>query len=317
MITESELWLPFILIVLGLLALDLGVFNKKVHAPSLKESSLLTLFYILISLLFAGFLYINFADHNIAYMFLTAYIVEKALSIDNLFVFLIIFTYFNVDIKYQHRILFWGIVGALITRGVFIFAGVQIIEIFRPILYVFGAFLIFTGIKLLKSNDDEKVNPENNVILKFANKYLPIKKDYVGSKFFTNIVAKDESNTYNFIVLTPLLIVLLIIESTDVLFAFDSVPAVLSISQDRFIIYTSNIFAILGLRALYFVIAKIMPMFEYLNYGLAIVLTFIGIKMILNESDIYQISTTMSLLIVLGCLTTSIIISLILKKKKI
>jgi tellurite resistance protein TerC len=195
----------------------------------------------------------------------------------------------------------------LVTRGIFIFAGIQIIDMFRPILYLFGAFLVWTGIKLLKSgDDDEPINPEDNIILKYANKYLSIKKDYVGSNFFTI------ENGKRFV--TPLFIVLLVIESTDILFAFDSVPAVLSISQDRFIIYTSNIFAILGLRALFFVIARIMPMFTYLNYGLAIVLSFIGLKMILTESNIYPISTNMSLIVVLGCLSLSVIASIIFKK---
>lgn len=298
------MWILFGIIVVGLLAFDLGFINRKAHASGLKEAILLTFFYIVISLLFAGWIYVSLGADK-SFEFLTAYIVEKSLSVDNLFVFLIIFSYFNVSIKYQHRILLWGILGALITRGIFIFTGITLINLFHYIIYLFGAFLIYTGLKLLKSDDDEKINPENNFVLKHFGKYLPIKKDYEGGNFFVKV------NSKYFV--TPLLIVLLVIETTDVMFAFDSVPAVLSITRDPFIVYTSNIFAILGLRALYFVIARIMPMFAYLNYGLAVVLTFIGVKMVI--SDIYEIPINLSLIIVLSCLIISVICSMIWRKE--
>lgn len=304
MIDESSLWILFGVIVIGLLAFDLGFVNRKSHASGLKEATLLTIFYVIVSLLFAGWIYLSLGVDK-SYEFLTAYIVEKSLSIDNLFVFLIIFSYFNVSLKYQHRVLFYGILGALITRGIFIFTGITLINLFHYAIYIFGAFLIYTGIKLLSSGDDDKVNPEDNFILKHFSKYLPIKKDYEGGSFFV------KENLKYFV--TPLFIVLLVIETTDVMFAFDSVPAVLSITRDPFIVYTSNIFAILGLRALYFVIARIMPMFAYLNYGLAVVLSFIGFKMVI--SDIYHIPINLSLGIVMSCLIISVIASIIWKKE--
>lgn len=304
-------WLIFGIVISALLAFDLGYVNRKSHQAGLREAILLSCFYIAISLLFAAWLYISMgADYS--FLFLTGYIVEKSLSVDNLFVFLLIFSYFNVGIRYQHRILFWGILGALVTRGIFIFAGISIINLFHPIIYLFGALLIYTGYKLLTAkDDDEAMNPEDNFFLKAYHKYfsyyIPLKKDYEGSKFFIK-----EKGVY---FITPLFLVLLVIESSDVMFATDSVPAILSISQDPFIVYTSNIFAILGLRALYFVLAKIMPMFTYLNYGVAVVLTFIGVKMVIN--DFVEIPTAISLLVVAGCLLLSVVASVIWKKEEI
>lgn len=306
MIAESTLWILFTVVVLGLLAFDLGVFHKKSHVSSMKEAILLSILYIAVSLIFAGVVYIWLGIDK-SFEFLTGYIVEKSLSVDNLFVFMVIFAYFKVDLKYQHRVLFWGILGALITRGIFIFTGITLINTFHYLIYVFGAFLIYTGLKLLKSDDNDKVNPEDNFVLKHVSKYLPIKKDHNGGEF---IVKGNPSGRYY---VTPLFIVLLVIETSDVMFAFDSVPAVLSITQDPFIVYTSNIFAILGLRALYFVIARIMPLFAYLNYGLAIVLTFIGVKMV--TSDIYHIPVNLSLAVVMGVLIMSIVASVVLNKE--
>ena len=304
-------WLIFFIGVAGLLAFDLGYVNRKSHQAGIREAILLSCFYIAISLLFAAWLYISMgADYS--FMFLTGYIVEKSLSVDNLFVFLLIFSYFNISDRHQHRILFWGILGALITRGIFIFAGISIIELFHPIIYVFGAFLIYTGIKILRSNDDDdEMNPADNFFLKLYHRYFskayPLKSEYEGSKF----VIKEKGVYF----ITPLLIVLIVIESSDILFAVDSIPAILSISQDPFIVYTSNIFAILGLRALYFVLAKIMVYFTYLNYGIAIILTFIGIKMVI--SDFYEVSIPLSLGIVAVCLILSILASLIWKKETV
>ena len=304
MTNELYLWAGFLAIVFGLLVLDLGFFQRKAHTAGLKEAILISIFYITVSLIFSGWIYFQFGADK-SFEFLTSWIVEKSLSVDNLFVFMIVFAYFKVDLKYQHRVLFWGILGALITRGIFIFTGITLINAFHILIYGFGAFLIITGLKLLRNGDDDKVNPGENLLLKYASKYLPIKKDYIGASF----IIKGNPGYY----ITPLLLVLLVIESTDVMFAFDSVPAVLSITRDSFIVYTSNIFAILGLRALYFVIARIMPMFAYLNYGLAVVLSFIGIKMVI--SDFYKIPIGLSLGIVASCLIISIIVSMIWKKE--
>ncbi len=310
MITESQLGIIFIIGIFGLLALDLGRFQKNPHKAGLKEAIYLTIFYVIISLLFALLIYVELGSDK-AGLFLTGYIVEKSLSVDNLFVFLIIFSYFGVSIKYQHRILFWGILGALITRGIFIAGGVTLISKFHFLLYGLGLFLVYTGIKILRSGDDDQVDPSKNILLKYYNKYFskyyPLKQDYVGANFFI----KENSIRY----ITPLFIVLLVIESTDVMFATDSVPAVLSITQDPFIVYTSNIFAILGLRALYFVIANAMPSFPYLKYGVAVVLSFIGIKMLV--ASFIVISTGLSLGIVVSCLTLSIIASLMWKEEEI
>ena len=303
--TNEIYWIWFLVIVFTLLAFDLGFFQKKAHAAGLKEAILISIFYIAISLIFSGWIYFQFgADKSLE--FLTGWIVEKSLSVDNLFVFMIVFSYFKVELKYQHRVLFLGILGALMTRGIFIFTGITAINMFHYLIYVFGAFLIYTGIKLLSGDNNDKVDPSENHLLKYASRYLPVKKDYIGGSFIT----KENIGWY----VTPLLLVLLVIESTDVLFAFDSVPAVMSITRDPFIVYTSNIFAILGLRALYFVIARIMPMFAYLNYGLAVVLSFIGVKMVI--SGIYHISTGLSLAVVVICLSISVIASMIWKKEK-
>lgn len=304
MVNETLLWGVFIVIVFALLAFDLGVFQRKAHAAGMKEAIIMTIFWICVSLIFCIGIYV-FLGKDKSFEFLTGYIVEKSLSVDNLFVFMVIFTYFNVGLKYQHKILFWGIVGALITRGIFIFVGIGLVNVFHYAIYIFGAFLVYTGLNLLKSDGDDKVDPSQNFFLRHFGKYIPIKKDYEGGQFFVK-----ENLKY---LVTPLFIVLIVIETTDVMFAFDSVPAVISITRDPFIVYTSNIFAILGLRALYFVIARIMPMFTYLNYGLAIVLTFIGAKML--TSDIYKIPTSWSLGIVLGVLLVSIVASLIWSKK--
>lgn len=292
------LWLGFIFLILILLIIDLGIFQRKAHAIKMREAILLTIFWIVLALIFNVVIYFYFGSQK-AFEFLTGYIVEKALSVDNLFVFILIFAYFKTDPKYQHKILFWGILGALITRGIFIFTGIELVERFHFFIYIFGIFLIYTALKLMRSDDGEPdVDPGNNKIVKYFSKIVRVKKDYAGSNFFVK-----ESP----FAVTPLFIVLLVIESTDVMFAFDSIPAIISITTDKFIVYSSNIFAILGLRALYFVIARLMPMFYYLNYGLAIVLGFIGVKMII--SDWYHVPIALSLSVVGGILLVSIISS--------
>lgn len=293
------LWLGFICLILLLLILDLGLFQRKAHAIKMKEAVILTVFWISLALIFNVGIYFYMGSQK-AFEFLTGYIVEKALSVDNLFVFLLIFGYFKVEPKYQHKVLFWGIIGALITRGIFIFTGTELVDRFHFVIYIFGGFLIYTAIKLCKDGEEKDIDPGNNIFVKYFSKVVRIKKDYTGSNFFVK---------ENIVYATPLFIVLIVVESTDVMFAFDSVPAVISITTDKFIVYSSNIFAILGLRALYFVISGLMPMFYYLNYGLAIVLGFIGTKMII--SDWYHVPTVASLGMVVSILFISIILSVI------
>lgn len=291
-------WTLFGVITIGLLALDIGVFNRKAHEVSLKESLWWSLFWTVIALIFMIVVYYSNGSEG-AMLYLTAYVVERALSMDNLFVFLLIFTYFQVPDKYQHRILFWGIIGALAMRFIFIFAGIVLINKFHWILYVFGVILIYSGIKML-GDDDEEMDPEKNPVLKLFRKIMPVAENYRGGRFFI----KQDLKWFA----TPMFVVLIVIETSDVIFAVDSIPAVLSISQDTFIVYTSNIMAILGLRALYFALAGIMKIFRFLNYGLAVILSFVGVKMLV--SGFFHISTSISLLVICGVLTFSIMASI-------
>lgn len=291
-------WTIFGVVTIGLLALDIGVFNRKAHEVSLKESLWWSLFWTVIALLFMIVVHYSNGSEG-AMLYLTAYVVERALSMDNLFVFLLIFTYFQVPDKYQHRILFWGIIGALLMRFIFIFAGIALINKFHWILYVFGVILIYSGIKMLGDDDDE-IEPEKNPVLRLFRKIMPVAENYRGGRFFI----KKDLKWYA----TPMFVVLIVIETSDVIFAVDSIPAVLSISQDTFIVYTSNIMAILGLRALYFALAGIMKIFRFLNYGLAVILSFVGVKMLV--SGFFHISTSVSLLVICGVLTFSIMVSI-------
>jgi tellurite resistance protein TerC len=286
-----------------MLALDLGVFHRHDKEISVKESLSWTLIWITIALIF------NFGVYKImgpkpAYEFLTCYVLEKSLSVDNIFVMTIIFGYFKVQSQYQHRVLFWGILGALVMRIIFILGGVSLIEHFHFILYIFGAFLVFTGFKMLFSGDKE-MHPENGFIYKFSKKYFKMTSHFEGKKFF---IKKS-----GIIHMTPLFLVLLIIESTDVIFALDSIPATLSVTKNPFIAYTSNIFAILGLRSLYFAFAGVIGLFRYLSYALSAVLIFIGSKMLL--ADFFEITTGQSLAIVLGTIGISIIASLLFPER--
>ena len=291
-------WIIFGAVITALMVLDIGVFNRKAHEVSLKESLWWSLFWTVIALLFAIVVYFSSGREGVL-VYLTAYVVERALSMDNLFVFLMIFTYFQVPDRYQHRILFWGIIGALAMRFIFIFAGIALITKFHWVLYVFGAILIYSGIKML-GDEDEEIEPEKNPVIKLFRKIMPVAENYKGGRFFI----KKDLKWFA----TPMFIVLLVIETSDVIFAVDSIPAVLSISQDTFIVYTSNIMAILGLRALYFALAGIMKIFRFLNYGLALILSFVGVKMII--SGFYSISTFMSLSVICMVLMLSIFASL-------
>ena len=305
-------WIGFLVFVVIMLMLDLGVFHKKNHTVRVKEAILWSGFWILLALIFNVGVYF-FLDHTKALEFFTAYVLEKSLSVDNLFVFLLIFGYFNIKPKYQHRILFWGIIGALVMRAVFIFAGVALIQHFSWIMYIFGAFLIYTGLHMLfEKEKTEKFDPNKNIIIRLFKKIMPVTDHNPEGHFF---VRKD-----GVLYATTFFVTLLFIEASDLIFAVDSVPAVLSISSDTFIIFTSNVFAILGLRSLYFALAGIMKYFYYLKYALAGILSFIGIKMCINEFSHYmgynfKIHNLVSLGVIIGLLTISIIFSIMKKKK--
>jgi len=295
-------WGGFILFVLMMLALDLGVFNRKAHEIKLKEAILLSVFWITLALVFNLGVYI-WDGHEQGLSFLTGYVIEKSLSVDNLFVFLLIFTYFGVPKKYQHEVLFWGVLGAIIMRAIFIFAGIALIERFSIMIYVFGAFLIFTGIKMAFEKE-KKLEPEKNIVLRLFRKFFPVTKQYREGKFFV----KENGKIYA----TPLFVVLLVVETSDLVFAVDSIPAILAVSRDSFIVFTSNIFAILGLRALYFALAQVVDKFYYLQMALSVILTYVGVKMVIV--DFYKIKTTTSLLVILSVLTVSIVASVIKNK---
>lgn len=290
-------WIGFHIFIFMMLALDLGVFHRKSHTVTVREALTWSAVWIALALLFnAGVFYTR--GYDSALEFLAGYLLEESLSVDNLFVFLLLFSYFKVPADYQHKVLFWGIIGALIMRALFIGVGAVLIAKFHYILYLFGIFLVITGVRMAFDKGDE-VNPENNILVKAFRRFFPVTDKYDGSNFFTveNGVRKA----------TLLFIVLLIVEATDILFAADSIPAVFAVTQDPFIVYTSNIFAILGLRSLYFALAGIMNLFHYLKFGLSIILSFIGIKMLIM--DIYKIPIGAALGFVIFVLITSIIAS--------
>jgi tellurite resistance protein TerC len=300
---EALLFTVFNVFVLILLFLDLKVFHRESHTIKMKEALLSSAFWIGLAMLFcAGVFY--FKGHDSGMKFLAGYLIEESLSVDNLFVFIVIFAFFKVPDHYQHRVLFWGIMGALVMRALFIFAGVSLIHRFHWIMYLFGAFLIFTGWKLVFGKEKE-IEPEKNVMLKIIRKFFPISDRYEKDKFFSRQNGRLHA--------TPLFVVLAIIEATDLLFAVDSIPAVLSVTTDPFIVYTSNIFAIMGLRSLYFALAGLMGMFHYLNYGLGAILAFVGIKMLI--ADIYHVPIAMALGFIVLTLAISVILSIRYPKK--
>lgn len=263
-------WIFFFAVVLSALFVDIGIVNRRSHAPTRKETIGWSIVWVSLALSFGAFIFWQFGINH-AKLFITGYLIEMSLSVDNLFVFLLIFSYFKVPKKYQHRVLFWGIFMALVLRLVMIFAGAELVEKFHWILYFFGAFLIYTGIKMF--GDDDTFEPEESSIVKLTTRFIRIRKDYEGEKFFVNIDGKRAG--------TLLLLVLIVINVADVVFAVDSIPAIFGVTTDRFIVYTSNIFAILGLRTFFFLLADLADRFHYLKYGLAFVLTFIGVKMLL------------------------------------
>jgi tellurite resistance protein TerC len=293
------LWIGFTALVIAFLALDLGVLHRRAREIRVREALLWTLFWIALAFVFNIGVYYWFGSER-ALEFLTGYVIEKALSVDNIFVFIVIFTYFGVAAELQHRVLFWGIIGALIMRAIFILLGAALIQSFHWVIYVFGGFLVYTGIKLLADHGTE-VHPERNPLLRFFRRIIPAVDGYRGHRF--TVVENGRR------LATTLLFVLIAIEATDLVFAVDSIPAIFAVTRDPFIVYTSNIFAILGLRALYFALAGVMNRFTYLRYGLALVLVFVGVKMLI--SDIYKIPIALSLGVVALLLGGSMVISLI------
>jgi tellurite resistance protein TerC len=303
------LWIGFNLFVLLMLALDLGVFHRRAHAVSLREAAAWSVFWVVLSLSFNASMLSWYGPPDqrvrLALEFLTGYVIEKSLSVDNIFVFAVLFQYFAVEPRYQHRLLFWGILGALVMRGAMIWAGAELISRYHWILYVFGVFLVYTGAKMM-FHKAEDVHPENNPVFRLARKYLPLTKGYEGQSFFVRHEGKWLA--------TPMLLVLLVVETTDVAFALDSIPAIFAITRDPFIVYTSNVFAILGLRAMYFMLAGVLPMFRYLSHGLSLVLMFIGVKMLI-ESWV-EIPTGISLGVVGVLLAGAVVASLVATKRE-
>jgi tellurite resistance protein TerC len=301
---ETYLWPVFIGIFVVAMVFDLFIFQRKAHIIPLKEALKLAGFWVALALAFNAVIYI-YLGHEKGILFTTSYLVEYSLSVDNLFVFLAIFTYFAVPREAQRKVLLWGILGAIFFRGIFIFAGITLIERFHFVIYILGAFLIYTAIKLMTQKEIE-VEPDKNPIVRFARKIMRVAPEYDGAKFFTR--------TNGLLYATPLIIVLIAIETMDIMFATDSVPAVLAITTDPLIVYASNIFAILGLRALFFALAGLFYIFRYLSTGVCIVLAFVGAKMLL--SDVFEIPVLASLGVVIAILAGSVVLSLVLPKKK-
>lgn len=297
-------WIVFNVFIIGMLMLDLGVFHKKDKVVTFKESLGWVIFWIVLASLFNVLLY-YWQGAELAFQFTTGYIIEWSLSVDNLFVFIVIFKFFKVPPMYQHRVLFWGIIGALVLRAAFIMTGIALFNTFHWMIYVFGVVLVITALRMIFYKEEEQ-DLSKNLIVRLCKKFFPITEEYHGHNFFTRI--------NNRLYATPLFLVLMIIEFTDLLFAIDSVPAMLAISSDMFIIYTSNVFAILGLRSMYFALSGLVGIFRYLKYGISVILLFVGIKML--ASAYYEISTAVTLSIVLSILAISIIASLVVKKIK-
>ncbi|HLL74365.1 MAG TPA: TerC family protein [Pyrinomonadaceae bacterium] len=304
------LWAGFTAFILLMLAIDLGLFNRKAHAVTYRQSVIWSIVWVSLALLFTGVVYWRCSEPGVChappneaiFQYLTGYIIELSLSVDNLFVFLLLFSYFKVPAKYQHRVLFWGVLGALVMRAVMIGIGAVLIEKFHWIIYLFGAFLVYTGVKMFRQ-DETDVDPEHSPIVRFVRRFIPIARGYDGQKFFTRVDGKLHG--------TLLLLVLATVEFTDLVFAVDSIPAIFGITTDPFIVYTSNVFAILGLRTFYFLLAGVVEKFHYLKVGLAVVLTFVGVKM-LTEGFVHDyVSKGTIILISLGFVVTVLVASVI------
>ena len=301
---STWLWIGFSLFILTMLSLDLGLFNRKSHTITYREAWIWSGVWITLAMIFAGLVFL-YQGHDSGLKFVTGYLIELSLSVDNLFVFLLIFSYFKVPAKYQHRVLFWGVMGALVMRLTMIFIGAALINRFHWIIYIFGAFLVYTGIKMFKTEETE-IQPEHNPVVRLVTRFLPITRYYEESHFFTRVGRRRTG--------TLLLLVLIVVEVTDLVFAVDSIPAIFAITTNTFIVYTSNVFAILGLRSMYFLLAGVVEKFHYLRTGLAIVLTFIGVKMLLTAIHI-DIPIWISLIFVAVVLASSVVASLLFVKK--
>jgi tellurite resistance protein TerC len=299
---STWLWIGFSLFILTMLSLDLGLFNRKAHTIKYREAWIWSAVWITLAMIFAGIVFYYLGSQP-GFEFLTGYIIELSLSVDNLFVFLIIFSYFKVPAKFQHRVLFWGVMGALVMRLTMIFVGAALINRFHWIIYIFGAFLVYTGIKMFR-HEEIDVQPEKNILVRGVTRFLPISRHYEEEKFFTRINGKLSG--------TLLLLVLMVVEVTDLVFAVDSIPAIFAVTTNTFIVYTSNVFAILGLRSMYFLLAGVVEKFRYLRLGLAIVLTFIGLKMLAGAVGFHipiKISLGFVALVLVGSVVASLVIS--------
>ena len=298
-------WAGFLAFIAAMLALDLGVFRRKSHTVGMREALTWCVVWVSLALGFNAFVW-WWHGQQAGFEFLTGYVVELSLSVDNVFVFILVFQFFKVPAAYHHRVLFWGIIGAALMRAVFIGAGIAVITRFEWVLYLFGAFLVYTGIKMALPKKDEEVHLDRNFAVRLFRRFFPVSRDYDGSRFFT---VQDGRR-----MATPLFIVLLVVETTDLVFAVDSIPAILAITQDGFIVFTSNIFAILGLRSFYFALSGVMQMFRFLSIGLSVVLTFIGVKMLLLYWHIH-IPIQTSLLVIVAVLATSVLMSVLIPKR--
>ncbi|MCW5946269.1 MAG: TerC family protein [Fimbriimonadales bacterium] len=316
------LWAGFVGLIIGFLALDLGVFHRKAHEIGMREALIWSAIWIAVALAFGGVIYLgwqwihpgsDYTNSEATLAYITGYLIEKSLSVDNIFVFLVVFTYFQVPRKYQHRVLFWGIVGALVFRGIFIALGAVVLSAFVWTMVVFGLFLILTGLKMLWAHG-KSIDPGNNPVVRVFRRLMPTTEEYHGQRFFVRMNGVLHA--------TPLFVALLVVEFTDVLFAVDSVPAIFAITQNPFIVFTSNVFAILGLRALFFAVSGLMQLFRFLHYGLAAILLFVGGKMIYNYLQKVVVPewphfpVVLSLLIIAGILTTSIVASILKPVRK-
>jgi tellurite resistance protein TerC len=306
---ETGLWIAFNVFVLGMLAVDLGVFNRKAHVISMREATRWTIIVVVMAAIFNLGIF-KFQGHRAGLEFMTGYLIELALSVDNIFVFILIFSYFRVPQKYQHRVLFWGVFGALLMRGVMIGAGAYLIARFHWIIYIFGAFLVVTGFRMAFGHS-EKIEPESNPVLKLVRRLFPVSPTYDGQHFFTHMEVGGVMKR----AVTPLFVVLALVETTDLIFAVDSIPAIFAVTVDPFLVYTSNVFAILGLRSMYFLLAGVIEKFHYLKLGLAGVLVFVGLKMLVTFFHI-DVHIAISLAVVGGVLLISVIASLLFPKKE-
>ncbi|SCX27940.1 Inner membrane protein alx [Agrobacterium sp. DSM 25558] len=312
--TPTWMWAVFISLVLGLLALDLGVLHKNSKEIGIRESMLMSTFYIGIGLAFGGWIWYQSGQQS-AMEYVTGFVVEKSLAMDNIFIIAMIFSYFAIPRQYQHRVLLWGILGVIVLRGIMIAAGAAIVENFHWVLYIFAAFLVFTGLKMLFSSDHDENDIGNNKILKFLRRHLPVTNALHGEKFIVKEVDEKTGKLKTFV--TPLFLALIMVEIADLIFAVDSIPAIFAITTDPFIVYTSNIFAILGLRALYFALAALIHRFAYLKYALAAVLVFVGSKIFLADMlGIAKIPPAVSLGVTVAILVTGVVGSLLATRKE-